>query len=122
MSPAGWMPRKCLDRRYEFVRSDGGVHAREVPVCRGKESASGGDDGTPGRRGARECKGGLAAAPDIADHGDTAGGVLLQARDAVLAVREERTVLVPGNGRMRVRVDQPGQRIPTGQFHLLARS
>jgi hypothetical protein len=81
------------------------VHAREVPVRGGKESAGGGDEGTPGRRGARECKGCLAEATDIADHGDAHGGVFLQARGAVFNVREERTVLVPGNGRVRVRVD-----------------
>ena len=38
------------------------------------------------------------------------------------AVREERAVLVSINGRVRVRVDQPGQRVPAGQFLLLARS
>ena len=64
-----------LDSRDEFVRRDGGVHAWEIPVRRGKESASGGHDGTPGRRRARESKGGMAAAPDVADHCDTAGGV-----------------------------------------------
>jgi hypothetical protein len=51
-----------FDSRDEFVRRDGGVHGREVSVRRGKESASGGHDGTPGRRSARESKGGLAAA------------------------------------------------------------
>ena len=111
-----------FDSRDKFVRRDGGVHAREAPVGRGKEPAGGGHDGTPGRRRARESKGGQAEAPDIADHGDTAGGVFRQARGAVLDVSEERAVLVPGNGRVRVRVDQPGQGIPAGQFLLLARA
>jgi hypothetical protein len=31
-------------------------------------------------------------------------------------------VFVTSNGRVRVRVDQPGQRISAGQFLLLARS
>ena len=111
-----------LDSSDELVRRDGGVHARKVPVHRREESAGGGHDGTPGRRGAREFKRGLAAAPDIADHGDTTDGVFRQARGAVLAAGEERAVLVSCDGRVRVRVDQPGQRIPAGQFLVLARS
>lgn len=43
-----------LDGSDEFVRLNGGVHAREVPVRRGEESASGGHDGTPDSRRARE--------------------------------------------------------------------
>src|ERR1700691_3433408 len=68
--PAAWTadlhPRRPgrhlgLDSSDEFVWGDGGVHAREVPVRRGEESASGGDDGTPSPRRAGEFKGGLAA-------------------------------------------------------------
>ena len=76
----------------------------------------------PGRRGAREPQGDLAAASGIADHGDTPGGVFFQPRGTVLAVREVRAVPVNRDGRMRVRVDKPGQREPAGQFLRVARA
>jgi hypothetical protein len=111
-----------LDRRGELVRLDRCVHARKVPVGRGEETSGGGHDRMPGRRGAREPEGDLAAASGIADHGDTPGGVFLQPRGAVRAVREVRAVPVNGDGRMRVRIDEPGQREPAGQFLQVTRA
>jgi hypothetical protein len=92
------------------------VHAREVPVGRGEETSGGGHDRMPGRRRAREPEGDRAAASGIADHGDTPGGVFLQPRGAVLAVREVRAVPVSRDGRMRVRIHKSGQREPARQF------
>ena len=39
----------------------------------------------------------------------------------VLAVGQVGAVVVGGDGRVRVRVDQPGKRVPAGQFLRLAR-
>ena len=76
----------------------------------------------PGRRGAREPEGDLAAASGIADHGDTPSGVFLQARGAVLAAGEVGAALVNRDGGMRVRINEPGQREPARQFLLVARA
>jgi hypothetical protein len=103
-----------LDSRYKFAPLDGGVHARKVAVRGGEESAGGGHHGTAGYGGAREFEGDVAAAPDVADHSDAAGGVFGQARRAVFAVGQERAVLVPVDGRVRVCVDQPGHGVAAG--------
>ena len=110
------------DRRNELVWRDRGVHARKVPFRRGEEPPGGGDDRTPGYRSAREAEADLAAAPCIADHRDPGGRVFLQARGAVLAVREIGAALVNRDGRMRVRVDKPSEREPARQFLLVARA
>jgi hypothetical protein len=77
---------------------------------------------TTGYRSAREAEGDQAVAPGIADHRDPGGRVFLQARDAVLAVREIGAALVNCDSGMRMRIDKPGQRKPAGQFLRIARS
>jgi hypothetical protein len=110
-----------LDRRNEFARRDRGVHAGEVPVRRGKKPAGGGDNRASGCRGAREAESDLAAAAGVADHRDPGGRVPREPRGAVRAVGEVGAVLVNGNRGVRVRVDEPGQRVPAGQLLRLAR-
>ena len=111
-----------LDRRGELVRRDGGMHAGEVPVRRGKEPAGGSHDRMPGHRSAREAEADLAKASGIADYGNPCGRVFLQTRSTVLAVRQVWAVLVSCDSRVGVRVDEPGDRIPAGQLLRLARS
>jgi hypothetical protein len=97
------------------------VHPGKVAVCRGEEAAGGGHDRPPVRRGAGEAEGDLAEAAGVADHGHPAGRVLVQPRGAVGAVGQVRAVLVGSDGRVRVRVDEPGKREPAGQSLRLAR-
>ena len=101
--------------------ADRSVHAGEVPARRGEEAAGGGHDRAPRRGAAREAEGDLGDAPGVPDHGHPAGRVLVKPRGAVLAVGQVRPLLVGGDGRVRVRVDEPGEREPAGQLLGLAR-